>query len=76
MKGKHFVQVFFVLRKKDNQVTFLHLYHHTMVVLTVWVLAKFVPGTVKPAKSWPSVAQLQRGQLIDKNEDLTYLMSK
>jgi hypothetical protein len=22
------------------------------------------------------VAQLQRGQLIDKNEDLTYLMSK
>jgi hypothetical protein len=50
MKGKHFVQVFFVLRKKDNQVTFLHLYHHTMVLLTVWVLTKFVPGTVKRAK--------------------------
>ena len=23
--------VFFVLRKKDNQVTFLHVYHHTAV---------------------------------------------
>lgn len=36
--------VFFVLRKKKNQVTFLHLYHHIMVLLVVWVVAKFLPG--------------------------------
>jgi hypothetical protein len=41
--------VFFVLRKKNNQVTFLHLYHHIVVLLTVWTVAKFIPGTVKLA---------------------------
>ncbi|KAK9875978.1 hypothetical protein WA026_011079 [Henosepilachna vigintioctopunctata] len=36
--------VFFVLRKRDRQVTFLHLYHHAMMVTFPWVGAKFVPG--------------------------------
>ncbi|KAM3961907.1 very long chain fatty acid elongase AAEL008004 [Aphomia sociella] len=29
--------VFFVLRKKDNQTTFLHIYHHTAMVTWTWL---------------------------------------
>ncbi|KAJ6637426.1 Elongation of very long chain fatty acids protein [Pseudolycoriella hygida] len=36
--------VFFVLRKKDNQVSFLHLYHHTGMVVLTWTATKFLPG--------------------------------
>ncbi|XP_076164055.1 very long chain fatty acid elongase 1 [Ptiloglossa arizonensis] len=39
-----FVETFiFVLRKKDNQVTFLHLYHHISTVLISWFVTKYVP---------------------------------
>jgi hypothetical protein len=37
-------QVFFVMRKKTNQVTFLHMYHHTMMPLCGWIGVKFLPG--------------------------------
>ncbi|XP_071439679.1 very long chain fatty acid elongase AAEL008004-like [Hetaerina americana] len=36
--------VFFVLRKKYNQASFLHLYHHVSTLLFAWILVKFVPG--------------------------------
>ncbi|XP_026470359.1 elongation of very long chain fatty acids protein AAEL008004-like [Ctenocephalides felis] len=36
--------VFFVLRKKQNQVTFLHVYHHTITALFSWGYLKYVPG--------------------------------
>lgn len=36
--------VFFVLRKKDNQLTFLHLYHHFGMVATVHAGVKWFPG--------------------------------
>lgn len=36
--------VFFVLRKKQNQVNFLHVYHHFGMPLVVWVAAKYLPG--------------------------------
>ncbi|XP_026729760.1 elongation of very long chain fatty acids protein AAEL008004-like [Trichoplusia ni] len=36
--------VFFVLRKKNNQVTFLHVYHHTLMSLVIWFGAKYFPG--------------------------------
>ncbi|XP_073828896.1 very long chain fatty acid elongase 1-like isoform X2 [Musca autumnalis] len=32
-----FDTVFFVLRKKNNQITFLHLYHHSIMLLAVYV---------------------------------------
>ncbi|XP_069705023.1 very long chain fatty acid elongase 4-like isoform X1 [Periplaneta americana] len=35
--------VFFVLRKKHQQVTFLHVYHHSIMVLVVWYIYKYVP---------------------------------
>ncbi|KAL0840710.1 hypothetical protein ABMA28_015898 [Loxostege sticticalis] len=33
--------VFFILRKKYNQVSFLHVYHHASVVLGTWVMFKY-----------------------------------
>jgi elongation of very long chain fatty acids protein 4 len=35
--------VFFILRKKDNQVTFLHVYHHATMVVNWWMAAKYLP---------------------------------
>ncbi|KPJ18108.1 Elongation of very long chain fatty acids protein 4 [Papilio machaon] len=36
--------VFFVLRKKQNQVSFLHVYHHFGMVAVAWGMVKWVPG--------------------------------
>ncbi|XP_025267384.1 elongation of very long chain fatty acids protein AAEL008004 [Camponotus floridanus] len=36
--------VFFVLRKKQNQVTFLHVYHHTITAVFSWCYLKLLPG--------------------------------
>ncbi|XP_055884758.1 elongation of very long chain fatty acids protein 4-like [Biomphalaria glabrata] len=36
--------IFLVLRKKFNQLSFLHVYHHAMTVIFVWLGYKFVPG--------------------------------
>ncbi|XP_075983193.1 very long chain fatty acid elongase 5-like [Anticarsia gemmatalis] len=36
--------IFFVLRKKQNQVSFLHVYHHFGMVAVAWSIVKWVPG--------------------------------
>ncbi|XP_026669186.1 elongation of very long chain fatty acids protein 1-like isoform X1 [Ceratina calcarata] len=36
--------IIFILRKKYNQASFLHIYHHTSTVLLAWIACKFVPG--------------------------------
>ncbi|XP_028412916.1 elongation of very long chain fatty acids protein 4-like [Dendronephthya gigantea] len=36
--------VFFILRKKPNQITFLHVYHHTTILGLWWIGIKWVPG--------------------------------
>uniref|UniRef100_A0A8V0YPL1 Elongation of very long chain fatty acids protein n=1 Tax=Gallus gallus TaxID=9031 RepID=A0A8V0YPL1_CHICK len=36
--------IFFVLRKKNNQVTFLHVFHHSIMPWTWWFGVKFAPG--------------------------------
>lgn len=36
--------VLFVLRKKQNQVTFLHVYHHALMAFNGWVFLKYEPG--------------------------------
>ncbi|XP_060617510.1 very long chain fatty acid elongase 7 [Anolis sagrei] len=36
--------VFFVLRKKNAQVTFLHVFHHSIMPWTWWFGVKFAPG--------------------------------
>ncbi|XP_055914039.1 elongation of very long chain fatty acids protein AAEL008004-like [Eupeodes corollae] len=37
--------VFFVLRKKNNQITFLHVYHHAGMVFAVYIFTKFLAGS-------------------------------
>ncbi|CAG2114470.1 unnamed protein product [Medioppia subpectinata] len=41
-----FDTVFFVLRKKSNQISFLHIYHHFMVPVLGFLTAKLCPQTV------------------------------
>ncbi|KAK3585442.1 hypothetical protein CHS0354_020162 [Potamilus streckersoni] len=36
--------VFFMLRKKDSQISFLHVYHHSTMPLLWWIGVKMVPG--------------------------------
>ncbi|KAG5280706.1 hypothetical protein AALO_G00063100 [Alosa alosa] len=38
--------IFFVLRKKNNQITFLHVYHHAIMPFTWWFGVKFAPGGI------------------------------
>lgn len=36
--------IFFVLSKKTDHVTFLHIYHHALMVLSTYIGVKFLPG--------------------------------
>ncbi|KAM0733699.1 Very long chain fatty acid elongase 7 [Formica fusca] len=36
--------IFFVLRKKQNQVTFLHVYHHVGITMGTWGASKYMAG--------------------------------
>ncbi|KAF2884520.1 hypothetical protein ILUMI_21665 [Ignelater luminosus] len=36
--------IFFVLRKKDSQLTFLHIYHHTSMIFNWYIGVLYVPG--------------------------------
>lgn len=37
--------IFMVLRKKNSQITFLHLYHHTMIALVSWVFVAYAAAS-------------------------------
>ncbi|KAG5313955.1 ELOV4 protein, partial [Acromyrmex insinuator] len=36
--------IFFILRKKDNQLSFLHVYHHSTMFSLWWIGIKWVPS--------------------------------
>ncbi|CAK9797109.1 Elongation of very long chain fatty acids protein [Anthophora plagiata] len=36
--------VFFVLRKKNRQISTLHVYHHTLMPICAWIGCKFLPN--------------------------------
>lgn len=36
--------IFFVLRKKKSQISWLHLYHHSLTPIEAWILTKFLAG--------------------------------
>ncbi|RUS77525.1 hypothetical protein EGW08_014709, partial [Elysia chlorotica] len=38
-------QFFFILRKKNQQITFLHVYHHATMTVFTWLGVKFLPGS-------------------------------
>lgn len=39
--------VFFVLRKKQNQVSNLHVYHHVSTAILGWIMVKYAGGLFK-----------------------------
>jgi hypothetical protein len=44
-KAIEFLDTFFmVIRKKDNQITFLHVFHHSTMLLIWWIVATWIPG--------------------------------
>jgi len=47
-----FDTVFFVLRKKYSQVTFLHVFHHGIMPVSWWFGVKFVPGGFGTFHAW------------------------
>jgi hypothetical protein len=40
-------QICFVLRKKNDQITTLHVFHHAIMPMGMWIAVKFAPGTVR-----------------------------
>ncbi|KAG7302751.1 hypothetical protein JYU34_012713 [Plutella xylostella] len=36
--------VFIILRKKEKQVSFLHIYHHSLMMLGSWAFLKYAPS--------------------------------
>ncbi|GFQ94541.1 elongation of very long chain fatty acids protein 1 [Trichonephila clavata] len=40
----YFDTVFFILRKKDSQINFLHVFHHSTVPVTAWFGVAYGPG--------------------------------
>lgn len=36
--------IFFVLRKKERQLSFLHIFHHSIITLAAWIAVRFYPG--------------------------------
>ncbi|GBM17044.1 Elongation of very long chain fatty acids protein 7 [Araneus ventricosus] len=41
---EYFDTVIFVLRKKDSQISFLHVFHHTTVPVIAWLGVSYGPG--------------------------------
>ena len=37
-------KIVFALRKKDNQITFLHVFHHMTMFPYAWIGVKYVGG--------------------------------
>ena len=33
-----------VLRKKESQITFLHVFHHSSILMVWWVVMSYLPG--------------------------------
>ena len=46
-------QIFFVLRKKDGQITFLHIFHHSFMPWTWWWGVAYAPGRMAVHVHYP-----------------------
>lgn len=44
--------VFLVLRKKNSHITFLHVYHHTTMIITGWSYLKYIKGEQGALLGW------------------------
>lgn len=41
-----FDTIFFVLRKRARQISFLHVYHHIAILSGAWVAISWAPGNL------------------------------
>lgn len=41
-----FDTLFFILRKKENQLTFLHVYHHSATLAFGWAITRWIPNDI------------------------------
>ncbi|RZF46169.1 hypothetical protein LSTR_LSTR015525 [Laodelphax striatellus] len=41
-----FDTIFMVLRKKNSQISFLHLYHHTMIAIIAWLYVAYMGAAI------------------------------
>lgn len=39
-----YLQVFFILKKNFRQVSFLHVYHHAIMVISIWIGIRYFAG--------------------------------
>lgn len=46
-----FDTIFFILRKKNEHVSTLHVIHHGCMPFSVWMGMKFAPGNLKKKKN-------------------------
>lgn len=51
--------VFFVLRKKQSQITDLHVYHHSLTPMEAWILTKFIAGRCTNTHTKPQFVQIE-----------------
>lgn len=56
----HF-QIFFVMRKKNSQVSTLHVIHHGCMPMSVWFGVKFTPGNYRAGARTRSYKYMNEG---------------
>ncbi|XP_068674605.1 very long chain fatty acid elongase 7-like [Montipora foliosa] len=55
---------FFILRKKNNQVSFLHVYHHAFMCFLWWMICKYIPGERRGKENGEGTAKKIFGKSI------------
>lgn len=71
---KNLFQIFFVLRKKNNQVTFLHVFHHSIMPWTWWFGVKFAAGSGERVEFKLNVSSDSESlPMVDKKKEETEL---
>lgn len=56
--------IFFVCRKKKSQITWLHLYHHSLTPLEAWILVKFIAGKIFCVIYFRSVGRYTHSHIV------------
>lgn len=53
-----FDTIFFVLRKRTRQISFLHVYHHVAILIGAYIAVAWAPG------NWSAISTLNRMQKL------------
>jgi len=64
-------QIFFVLRKKNDHISNLHVIHHSIMPISVWFGVKFAPGIVTYLHSACDSSRCNVNERVDWSEFYT-----